>query len=410
MTYIENYPKNENKYTDTNRNSKNIIKAEDITLNRAQTEFKKIPEDLRKLKNGYKDEKSVLKRTFLKLQNDTQFLRAIIQITFALLVIWIGLEFYIFVKWGESGGKNLFIERPPGVEGFLPISALISLKYWVMTGIINDIHPAGLFILISILLIGIFFKKGFCSWLCPIGLISESLWNFGRKLFGKNITIPKLLDIPLRSLKYLLLGFFLWAIFWTMDTANLKAFIYSPYNKMSDIKMYYFFANISAFAFWTIFTLIILSVIIKNFWCRYLCPYGALLGLLSIISPLKITRNAKTCIDCELCTKVCPNNIKVHKQKFVFSDECTACLECVQVCPVKNTLDVKVHFTNKQVPNWLFGLLIVGVFVGITRLAMLLGYWKNNISTDEYLKRFKELDKPLYQHNGGKVPEYGPND
>lgn len=332
------------------------------------------------------------------------------QITFALLVIWIGVEFYLFVKWGESGGQLPFYGRPPGVEGFLPISVLISLKYWIKTGIINDIHPSGLFILVAILLIGLFLKKSFCSWLCPIGFISESLWNFGKKLFGKNITLPLLLDIPLRSLKYLLLGFFIWAIFWTMDIQTLKVFIYSTYNKMADVKMYYFFAKISQFALWTIITLVLLSVFIKNFWCRYLCPYGALLGILGLLSPIKIKRNTKYCIDCKLCTKACSSNIKVHKVKTIWSDECTSCLECVQPCPVKNTLELKIHITKTRVQNWVFATLIIGLFVAITGLAMITGHWQNKISKEEYLKRFKELDKPLYQHNGGQVPEYGEND
>lgn len=408
MTYKENYPKNENTDNDIIKFNNHIKEADDVELDKPK--IKKIPKNLRKEVIEYKNDGSTLKRLIFRLQNDTQFLRITVQIAFALLVLWIGVEFYIFVNWGESGGTSFYIDRPPGVEGFLPISALLSLKYWILTGIINDIHPSGLFILIAILLVGYFFKKGFCSWLCPIGLISESLWNFGRKIFGKNVKLPRFLDIPLRSLKYLLLGFFLWAIFITMDVVDLKAFIYSPYNKMADVKMYYFFANISSFAFWTIYILIILSVIIKNFWCRYLCPYGALLGLLGLISPLKISRKSQTCIDCELCTQVCPNSIKVHKQKFVFSDECTACLECIQACPVKDTLDLRTHITNKLVPNWVFATLIIGLFVGITGLAMITDNWENKISKEEYLKRFKELDSPLYQHNNGQVPSYGEND
>jgi polyferredoxin len=54
----------------------------------------------------------------------------------------------------------------------------------------------------------VFVKKAFCSWLCPIGTLSESLWMLGRKLFGKNPGLPRWLDYPLRSLKYLLLFFF----------------------------------------------------------------------------------------------------------------------------------------------------------------------------------------------------------
>ena len=70
--------------------------------------------------------------------------------------------------------------------------------------------------------------------------------------------------------------------------------------------MYYFFAEITPFALTVIVGLVLLSIPIRGFWCRYLCPYGALLGILSLLSPQKIKRNPTTCIDCGKCAKVCP--------------------------------------------------------------------------------------------------------
>jgi len=175
--------------------------------------------------------------------------------------------------------------------------------------------------------------------------------------------------------------------------------------------MYLFFAHLDSVATWTILILAGLSVVIKNFWCRYLCPYGALLGFFSLFSPLKITRNASTCIDCNLCTKACPSAIKVHEATRVTSDECMACMRCTEACPVKDCLTMSVPTKKQQsVPGWVFGTLVAGVFVAVTGLAMLLGQWQNGISNEEYLKRFQELDKPVYGHNRGSVPDYGPQD
>jgi ferredoxin len=345
------------------------------------------------------------RRVLLRLQGDSQLLRSTAQLAFALLVIWIGIEFYLFVQWGMSGGEKPFVERPPGVEGFLPISALMSLVYWLQTGIVNEIHPSGLVIFVAILAIGLLLKKAFCGWLCPVGTLSEALWMFGSRLFGRNLTVPRWLDYPLRSLKYLLLLFFMVSIL-QMDLTELQRFIYSPYNKMADVKMYLFFADISSFALWTIVILALLSVPIKNFWCRYLCPYGALLGAISWLSPLKITRTPSSCIDCELCTKACPSSIKVHTVRRVWSDECMACLRCVEACPVKNTLDLRTRSSRRGIPGWVFASLIIGVFVGVTGLAMLTGHWKNGISQEEYLRRFKNIQSPVYQHNRGSVPAY----
>jgi polyferredoxin len=371
--------------------------------------IKKLPPELRRREINFSLEPVWYRRLLWRLKEDSQFLRSTVQLTFALLCIWIGYEFYLFVQWGMSDGSVPFFPRPPGVEGFLPISALMSLKYWMVTGIINHVHPSGLFILLAILAIGLFLKKAFCGWLCPIGTLSESLWMAGEKLFGRNLKITKWLDYPLRSLKYLLMGYFVYSVM-QMDVDALKTFIYSPYNKVADIKMYLFFADISSFALWTILILVALSVVVKNFWCRYLCPYGALLGALSWLSPLKITRNKSTCINCKLCTRACPSSIKVHTVQRVWSDECMSCLRCVEACPVINTLQMKTKQEAKPIPGWVFGTLVLGVFVAVTGLAMLTGNWQNGISKEEYAKRFKELDAPVYQHFRGEVAPYGPND
>lgn len=360
---------------------------------------RKIPPDLRRQIRQPRSAKSWHQKLMWRLQNDAQFLRSAIQLSFALLCLWIGIEFHLFMQWGLTGGTLVFMERPPGVEGFLPISALISLKYWLATGIVNTIHPAALFIFLAFAFISVSLKKAFCSWLCPIGTLSESLWMLGQRIFGRNLRITRWLDYPLRSLKYLLLLFFVHAIL-QMDVPALREFIGSPYNRMADVKMYLFFANISETALWVILALVVLSVVVKNFWCRYLCPYGALLGFLSFLSPLKVTRQRASCVDCGLCTKACPSSIKVHEAGRVWSDECTACYKCVDVCPVKNTLDLRTRGGTRPVPGWLFGGLVVGVFVGMTGLAMLLGLWQNSISKDEYHHRFRELNTPAYEHFG----------
>ena len=370
---------------------------------------KKLPPGMRKPRIDFSQQGIWYKRLLWRLKEDSQFLRSTVQATFALLCIWIGIEFFLFVRWGTSGGVKTFYPRPPGAEGFLPISSLMSLKYWIQTGVINQVHPSGLFIFLAIVTVSILLKKAFCSWLCPIGTLSESLWMLGAKVFGRNLRVPAALDYLLRSLKYLLLLFFSWSI-WRMDVPSLEAFIYSPYNKVADIKMYMFFADMSQVALWTIIVLILLSVAVRNFWCRYLCPYGALLGIVGWLSPFKVTRTKSSCIDCQLCTRVCPANIKVHTATRVWSDECMSCLKCVEACPVVNTLNVRVNTAGRPVPNWVFGTLVVGVFVALTGLAIVTGHWQNGITKDEYQRRFQQINAPIYQHFRGEVPQYGPND
>ena len=102
--------------------------------------IKKIPPESRRRRINFHAELNVYKRILRRLREDSQFLRSTIQFSFILLCVWIGLEFSLFMKWGQSAEVELVHQRPPGAEGFLPISALISLKYWIQTGIINEIQ------------------------------------------------------------------------------------------------------------------------------------------------------------------------------------------------------------------------------------------------------------------------------
>lgn len=332
------------------------------------------------------NKKKIVKNDEKKIQH----IRFAVQTVFLLLVIWIGVEFWFFVN-SLSPDSAAAVNRPAGVDGFLPISALMSLWYWIQSGMINMVHPSGLFIFISIVAVSVYAGKSFCSWLCPIGTISEMIAEFGEKITGKRITVPRWLDWPLRTLKYLLLAFFLWAIL-PMSAMQLQIFLNSPYNKVADIKMYNFFVQISTTGFVIILLLFIFSTFIRGFWCRYLCPYGALLGFIGLFSPVKITRNPISCIDCGLCAKACPSSIKVDKVKRVISDECSLCLSCVDACPVKDTLFQQNIITKRKRTGLVTAAGIVIIYTGITGLAILTGFWQNNVTAEEYRELYQIID------------------
>ena len=336
---------------------------------------------------------------------DIQLYRKLIQYLFLATVVLIGLKFTLFVSQLEDGMVPT-VTRPPGIEAFLPISSLISLKYWLVTGVINPIHPSGLIIFLMALVTAVLLKRGFCSWVCPFGLLTEYLNRLHNLIFRKNIKVYVWLDYPLRSLKYLLLAFFLWAIVLNMNAAALDYFIYSPYNMVADIKMLYFFTDITPFALWVLVALVVLSVLIRNFWCRYLCPYGALLGVLSFLSILKVHRNGETCTNCRKCTRTCPVDIKVHKSTSVISDECHACLKCVAVCPEKDTLYISATRRSGIVKPLIYAAIVCMLFVGGSLIGRVTGNWQTVISNHEYLFHVKNRDMPFYNHNRGQTPAY----
>ena len=139
------------------------------------------------------------KKIIKNKEKGIQKFRFIVQTLFALLCIWIGVEFYQFTQYLETNGATAFTSRPPGVDGFLPISSFMSFYLFLMTGQIHSAHPAGFFIFFAIILVSIVFGKAFCSWLCPVGFLSELIGDFGKKIFKKDLKLPKFLDYPLQK-------------------------------------------------------------------------------------------------------------------------------------------------------------------------------------------------------------------
>ncbi|MEJ2246406.1 MAG: 4Fe-4S binding protein [Acidobacteriota bacterium] len=101
-------------------------------------------------------------------------LRTTVQACFTLFCIFVGYRFYCFYLWTLDRSET-FVSRPPSVEGFLPISALLGLKRLALTGQWDPVHPAGLTIFIAALAIAFLFRKGFCGWICPVGFVSNLL-------------------------------------------------------------------------------------------------------------------------------------------------------------------------------------------------------------------------------------------
>lgn len=329
-------------------------------------------------------------------KDDFSWPRPMVQAVFIFISLSIGLQFGSFLHILSTESCFDMSLRPPAVDAYLPISSLMSLVFLLKTGHASTVHPAGLVIFTLSLLLSLLFRRGFCSWVCPFGALEEWAYKTGKRMFGRNFGIPDFLDYPLRALKYLVLGFFIWSIL-RMPTEGLMAFVHGPYNRVADAKMYAFFQDMTIIGIAFLAVMGVLSLLFANFWCRYLCPYGALLGIVSFFSPWAVRRNADKCTGCGKCAAACPNRLHAGNSQVVRSVECTACLECVRACGKQEALQLAAPKSKLKLSYLAYGLILTLSFYATAKIAESLNYWQTDTPVHAYkslLDRMHEIAHP----------------
>nr|WP_320190724.1 4Fe-4S binding protein [uncultured Desulfobacter sp.] len=307
-----------------------------------------------------------------------------VQHLFLGIVVFSGIRFYLFAASLEKGVMPGF-HRPDSVDAFLPISALLSLRHFMAAHTIPAIHPAGLVLFLIICGSALLVRRGFCAWVCPVGLISDYLDRLNAKMFRSPLVIPRWLDLILGAIKYILAAFFIFQIFFVMPQAGVDGFLNSSANRFADLKMLWFFTHITPVALAVIVVLVVLSLFFRRFWCRYLCPYGALLGVIGLFSPARVHRNPDRCIGCKKCDRYCPGLIGVSHQTTVRSPECLACLNCVSHCPEKGALSFSYVSGKATLGPEIMAVIFLVIFSLGIGAAMLTGHWQTRIPADQYL-------------------------
>ena len=310
----------------------------------------------------------------------------LIQVLYFGFILFVGWRFSRFVLWA-TGQIEVMTPRPASVEGFLPIAALMGLRRLLESQVWDRVHPAGLTIFLAALGMALFFRKGFCGFICPVGLLSGLLDNLGRRLHLSLVPTGiggRILAAP----KYLLLAFFLYTVFIGMDRAAVESFVAAPYNYVADAKMLHFFQSPSGLTLSILAGLAMLGVFFRGAWCRYLCPYGALLGLLSWFGPTRVTRDDTMCIGCQKCSRACPGGIRVHENRVVLSPDCLGCLRCQEACPVPGCITLRA--AGKVVPFWVTGLGSVALLVSAWLAARQFGLWDQDIPLG-MVRRFYQM-------------------
>jgi polyferredoxin len=333
-----------------------------------------------------------------------------VQLLCAAFIVLVGVEFARFFDAALAGHASL-PRRPASVEALLPLSALLGLKRLVLTGAWDDLHPAGLTILLAVVLSAIAARKAFCSWVCPVGTLSRGLEWLGVRTRlmrrGKRRAQASWLGGLAYLPKYLVLAFFALSIVVLMDGRAVAAFLASPYNHVTDARMLLFFRHPSMTVLVVIGAFVVGSLFVRHLWCRFFCPYGALLGLFSWASPQRIVRDASTCTSCKRCTQVCPVRIRVHTELRVLTPECTGCLDCVAVCPVDDCLTLGRTGRRGWSPL-LVPVLAIAVLLGAWLTARATGHWYSKLPATEFAWWYRHAEDVGHEREGALAPSETP--
>ncbi|MCS6114336.1 4Fe-4S ferredoxin [Shewanella sp. SACH] len=294
-------------------------------------------------------------------------------------------------------GITPWLMRPDVVDAFLPIAGGIELKAIVSLNLWDQTHPAAAVMLAAVLLTGLLCKRAFCGWACPLGLAGEYLYAFRKRFIKSELTPPAWLDWPLRMLKYLLLLGLCYIVI-GMPAQSIPNYLDGNYHKIADLKMALFFLTPSLITL-LVFTLILaLAAWRRQGFCRYLCPYGAMLGILSFASPLKIRRDTQHCLieakgmKCDKCSRACPANIIVHTKTTVRSDECQACMRCVAACPKSAALGLGLKSGHRLGHKGLLALVLIALFI-LPLGAYLAGFWHSQTPDNIRMELIQVIDR-----------------
>ena len=217
-------------------------------------------------------------------------------------------------------------------------SAIKSIYVSIIGGTFNVSAQAGQIVLVvSMLVITAIMGRFFCGFLCAFGTLGDFFWFIGNKLKLRRPKIDTRTDRMLKGLKYILLvGVIL--LVWTFGLSILSGTqnpwtvfgMYATYKGWSDLS-----ALVSIGA--ALLLLIILgSMYIERFFCRYLCPLGAIFAVASKFRLFKIRKPGAYCGACRACTKKCSMGIPLYNVDVVTSTECIDCMNCVNICPRDN--------------------------------------------------------------------------
>jgi len=276
-----------------------------------------------------------------KKRKRTDF-RLIIQIFFFLLIAAIAVNHSL----AEKEAALPFLSAA-STHAICPFGGVVTIYEYVTTGdLVKKLHVSSLVLMYIGFALALVAGPAFCGWACPFGSFQEWVGKLGRRIFKKkyNRVIPRKIDILLRYLRYFVL---IWVVYVTAVSAQLFFADYDPYFALFN----FWGGEVAASAFIILGIVIMLSLLIDRPFCKYTCPYGALLGIFNLFRIFKIKRNITTCINCKACDRRCPMNIEVSNNTIVRDHQCISCLQCTSEynCPIPDTVAMTAGRLSQEI-------------------------------------------------------------
>lgn len=259
------------------------------------------------------------------------WIRRLVQWFFFLLIAAIAVNHTL----AESGGGIAFLSSA-SLHAVCPFGGVETLYTYLSSGLfVQKIHDSSLVLAGIVILLSILFGPVFCGWVCPLGTVQEWVSKIGKKVFKRrfNHFVPAKLDNALRYMRYVVL---IWVLYVTATSGSLIFEAYDPY-----FALFNFWSTEVAWSGLVILGVtLLLSVFVERPWCKYACPYGAVLGITNLFRVFSIKRSESTCKADGACSIMCPMNIQVDTVKTVRNHQCISCLECTSeaICPVAKTV------------------------------------------------------------------------
>jgi polyferredoxin len=210
------------------------------------------------------------------------------------------------------------------------------------------------------------FGRFFCGWFCAFGTFNDLIYLISKKLFKVKIRMNSKVDNMLKYAKYVVLGLVV-LIIWPYSNSFDK---YNPWSAFAQIINIPNGAGDYAIGFVVLAVIMLGAVFIERFFCRYLCPLGAVLSLTSKVRGFRIYKPSNSCGKCGICTNNCPMGLELYKTEEVKSGECINCLSCVNSCPRKNS---QLTAYGEKVNPSLAGGMVLILFTGFYGIINTLG-------------------------------------